>query len=224
MELNKEQIEFLDARAVGRWSINKKTGLVDIEGDCYCNDEELTDFKGVRFGVVTGDFDCSNNKLTSLEGAPQVVGGSFYCFDNKIKSLEGAPKEVGKYFNCSDNKLTSLEGAPQKVGKTFYCSGNKLTSLGELPQEFNGDFYSICTRNNFPFPNPILELVFKTMQDKGVNYYRALFLNKKAIEKEINKHRKKIEKLESVFVDIDAHMTKDEQKGFSMLDQFGHFE
>ena len=203
MELNKEQIEFLDARAVGRWSINKKTGLVDIEGDCYCNDEESTDFEGVRFGVVTGDFYCSHNKLTSLDGAPQVVGGSFYCFENKLKSLEGAPKEVGKKFYCSDNKLTSLEG---------------------LPQGFDGDFYSICTGNNFPFPNPILELVFKTMRDKGVNYYRALFLNKKAIDKEINKHRKKIEKLESVFDDIDAHMTKDEQKGFSMLDQFGHFE
>ena len=181
IQFNKEQIEAIDFlnRGIDKggrfspyhqyWEFDPGTGLVNIKGDFDCSWGGLTDFKGVRFGVIEGSFYCQNNKLTSLEGAP---------------------KEVGKYFNCSDNKLTSLEGAPQKVGKTFYCSYNKLTSLDGLPQGFDGDFYSICTKNNFPLPHPILELVFKTMRDKGVNYYRALFLNKKAIDKEINKHRK----------------------------------
>ena len=55
--------------------------------------------------IVTGYFDCSNNNLTSLEGAPKEVGGDFDCSDNKLISLEGAPKEVGGGFDCYDNPV-----------------------------------------------------------------------------------------------------------------------
>ena len=96
MKLNKEQIEFLHKYTYGGWTLNEKTGLVDIKGNFYCNysiegegifpqsEEKLTNFKGVKFGVVTGNFYCSNNSLTSLVGAPQVVGGDFRCYYNKI--------------------------------------------------------------------------------------------------------------------------------------------
>jgi len=123
MDLNKiskltdEEIQlivFLEKCTIGKWTINKKTGLVDIEGNFDCAKKKLKDFKGVRFGVVTGDFNCDDNKLTSLEGAPQEVGGSFRCHNNKLTSLVGAPQEVEGYFDCSYNMLTSLEGAPQK--------------------------------------------------------------------------------------------------------------
>ena len=50
--------------------------------------------------VVTDDFDCSNNQLTSLEGSPKTVGGSFYCYDNQLTNLNGAPKTVGGDFIC----------------------------------------------------------------------------------------------------------------------------
>ena len=52
--------------------------------DFSCTGQGLTDFKGVRFGEVGGNFNCSNNELTSLEGAPQRVGGYFDCHDNPI--------------------------------------------------------------------------------------------------------------------------------------------
>jgi len=157
MELNKEQIKFLDQFAKGRWTLNEKTGLVDIEGDLnfsirkkteYCVWRRttivickgLTDFKGVKFGVVTGDFSCHDNSLESLEGAPQEVGGNFYCSTNNIKSLKGAPKKVGGDFSCKCNNLKSLKGAPQWVGGNFYCYGNKLTSLVGAPQKVGGSF------------------------------------------------------------------------------------
>jgi hypothetical protein len=35
---------------------------------------------------VGGNFDCSDNQLTSLQGAPREVGGSFYCKNIKFKS------------------------------------------------------------------------------------------------------------------------------------------
>jgi hypothetical protein len=59
--------------------------------------------------------DCSNNNLTSLEGAPSYVGVNFYCDVNQLTSLEGAPLYVGGSFYCRMNNLTSLEGAPISV-------------------------------------------------------------------------------------------------------------
>ena len=100
----------------------------------------------IRFGTVGGNFYCGDNKLTSLEGAPNRVVGDFICGDNKLTSLEGAPKVVGGNFYCGDNKLTSLEGAPEKVGGSFDCEVNKLTSLEGAPKVVDGDF---CCNDNY---------------------------------------------------------------------------
>jgi hypothetical protein len=53
--------------------------------------------------VVGENFDCRNNKLTSLEGAPEVVGGSFDCRNNNLTSLEGI--DTRKVWVLSDLKL-----------------------------------------------------------------------------------------------------------------------
>jgi hypothetical protein len=70
---------------------------------------------------VGGGFNCSENKLTSLKGAPQKVDWGFYCEDNKLTSLAGGPQEVGRDFECHRNQLTSLKGAPQEVDGNFEC-------------------------------------------------------------------------------------------------------
>ena len=74
--------------------------------------------------TVSGNFNCSDNKLTSLVGAPTNVDGNFYCNGNKLTSLVGAPTNVVGRFDCGDNKLTSLTGAPKTVGGHFYCNDN----------------------------------------------------------------------------------------------------
>jgi len=232
MKLNKEQIEFLDQFAKDRWTLNEKTGLVDIKGDFDCGRRGESSFKGIKFGVVTGCFDCSHNKLTSLVGAPQKVGRNFYCSNNKLTSLvgapqkvggnfdcdnnsltslEGAPQEVGWSFDCDHNKLTSLEGAPQKVGGYFYCSSNKLTSLVGAPQEVEGSFW--CSDNTIS--EKTLELVWKTMQEKKVDYWFALSILKSQIE---SRDWKKMSR------GLDGRISKDAQKGISMLGRFGHFD
>ena len=73
-----------------------------------------------------GDVNLSNLGLTKLPVKFKYVKGNFYCSHNKLTSLEGAPQEVGGGFVCSYNQLTSLEGAPQKVGGYFVCSGNPV--------------------------------------------------------------------------------------------------
>ena len=196
--LTPRQIIFLNKHTRGEW---KNTGLVNIKGDFDCSGGNLTDFKGVKFGVVTGNFRCGNNKLTSLVGAPQEVTGDFDCSFNKRISLVGAPQEVGGSFNCSYNKLTSLEGAPQKVGGRFQCEYNKLTSLVGAPQKVGRDFF--CYDNDLTslegapqevggdfrcYYNKIsektLKLVWEAIQGKKVDYWEALCILKCQIESE----------------------------------------
>ena len=144
MKLNDVQIEWLDRCTRGSWKLNPSTGLVDIKGD-FGGTMGLTDFKGIKFGKVSGYFDCSSNQLTSLVGAPKEVGMNFFCDNNQLTSLEGAPKKVGGSFHCYSNQLTSLNGAPEIVGLDFLCMNNQLTSLEGSPKEVGLNF---SCRNN----------------------------------------------------------------------------
>ena len=145
--LTPKQVEFLDEYTDGTWSVNPSTGLVDVEGDFDCSLEKLKNFKGVKFGRVSGSFDCSSNPLRILEGAPQEVGGDFSCHHSSLQTLRGVPKIIGGDFDCSSNPLRSLEGAPQEVGEDFDCSKCGLTSLEGLNIKIlPGSFF--CTDNN----------------------------------------------------------------------------
>ena len=190
--LTEEQIKWLNQCTRGTWQLNPQTGLVDVDGSFNCSKQDLSDFKGVRFGVVEEDFRCEKNLLTSLVGAPRKVGGSFECDNNRLTSLEGAPREIGVVgsFYCYNNQLTSLEGAPQKVGWCFNCDNNQLTSLVGAPREVRGDFYCednlltslvgapekvgwcFSCRDN-PVPERILKSIFSLMR-KGASYEEVL--------------------------------------------------
>ena len=124
--LTPDQEEFLNKYTKGTWTLNPDTGLVDVEGYFDCSRKKLEDFEGVKFGKVSGDFWCHENKLTSLAGAPQEVRWDFDCGRNKLASLAGAPQKVDGDFNCERNELTSLAGAPQEVGGWFRCDAFTL--------------------------------------------------------------------------------------------------
>jgi len=149
----KEGIKILEQRLAQQLGLtwNNNTQLWDCSGSIDLYDYELTRLP-LKFGVIIGDFDCDNNKLTSFEGAPQKVEGNFYCYQNQLTSLQGAPQEVEGRFNCSYNQLTTLEGAPQKVGGSFYCNRNNLTSLEGAPLEVGGNFE--CSNNLVEFEKP----------------------------------------------------------------------
>jgi hypothetical protein len=116
----------------GKVNINSTTGLVDVDGDVKLKEEIKVRRLPVSFDRVVGNFDCSSNQLTSLEGAPTSVGGDFYCYNNNLVSLEGAPTSVGGGFDCIFNKLTSLAGAPTHVSGGFWCSYDKNLPLLRL--------------------------------------------------------------------------------------------
>jgi hypothetical protein len=124
-------------------------GSIDVNGNAimafhYFDEKTLP----IKFNRVSGDFNCSNNKLTSLVGCPVEVGGSFDCRENALTSLEGCPKKVGENFDCEANRLNSLLGCPLNIIGFFDCSSNKLTSLVGCPTVVGGHFQ--CSNNILP--------------------------------------------------------------------------
>jgi len=127
---------------IRNYTINND-GTVDVNGDVSLTGDGLSKLP-LKFGKVTGNFDCSRNQLISLEGAPKEVYGDFYCYNNQLKTLKGSPSYIGRDFVCTGNQLTTLEGAPSHVGDLFDCSNNKLVTLEGAPIEvgFNADMES----------------------------------------------------------------------------------
>ena len=122
----------------------KDDGTVDVDGSVYLDYCKLTELP-LKFGTVTGWFNCSRNLLTTLEGSPKVVYGSFTCNNNRLTSLEEGPENVGFEFVCSMNKLTTLKGCPKSIGGDFYCNKNNLTNIDFIPDIIKGDFH--CRKN-----------------------------------------------------------------------------
>jgi hypothetical protein len=52
---------------------------------------------------IDGDFGCSWQNLTTLEGSPKIVNGNFSCHKNILITLKGCPKYVGNDFRCYYN-------------------------------------------------------------------------------------------------------------------------
>ncbi len=127
-------------------------GTIDVDGDVNFHKKRLTNIP-FKFGKVTGDFDCSVNKLESLEGSPYEVGGAFFCYHNRLKSLIGSPTDVGDDFNCAYNKLKSLEGMPLEVGNNFNCRINpdlkELNSVSNVEGTIYCDYLDISKFQGF---------------------------------------------------------------------------
>jgi hypothetical protein len=130
---------------ITNWTQNSD-GLINVDGDVYLRDKGLTKLP-LNFGRVTGHFNCYQNNLTTLKGAPKEVGGDFWCCrNNQLTTLEGGPSRVGGDFWCNNNQLTTLEGGPKEVGGNFNCSVNELTTLKGAPIRVGGNFD--CHKNN----------------------------------------------------------------------------
>ena len=141
IQTDSEIHELCKKYGIKNYTINN--GLVDVDGDVKLSNKNLKKIP-IKFGNVIGHFKCYNNQLTSLEGAPQLVGGHFGCSGNQLITLEGAPESVGGDFDCDNNQLTSLEGAPKSVGGDFYCPDNNIFKLDFVPN-YKGVLYISMT-------------------------------------------------------------------------------
>ena len=101
----KEIKSWLVSKGIHNYEITPE-GEVNVNGGVALVSYNITTIP-VQFGVVTGVFDCSYNKLTSLKGAPFKVGKAFVCLSNELTSLEHAPLEVVGGFYCNINHIST---------------------------------------------------------------------------------------------------------------------
>lgn len=118
-------------------------GSIDVYGDVLIYKMGLKEFP-LRFNIVTGNFNCRNNKLTSLKHGPVEVGGDFDCSHNKLQSLIHCPKLVVGLFDCKGNLINSLKYLPRQILNGLNCSYNKLNSLNHIPEKLG---FLECTNN-----------------------------------------------------------------------------
>jgi len=119
---------------IDNYTINSD-GTVDVDNDVNLSSKKLTKLP-LKFGKVSGNFFCSDNYLTTLEGSPQSVGGNFNCRSNYLKTLEFCPKSVGGYFSFYKNSIKDLYGFPEFFyGHIFYGTN----PVSETLNLFNGN-------------------------------------------------------------------------------------
>lgn len=144
MYTKKEDIEkWLDQMSIHFYTI-RINNIIDIHENVKLNGSmyELP----VQFGIIEGDFDCSNLGLETLKGCPDIVEGCFKCTNNNLISLEYSPKKVNGEYHCNYNKLTNLKGLPKELNSNLFCFMNSLTTLEYVPSYIKGDF--MCSYNN----------------------------------------------------------------------------
>lgn len=127
---NKDDIsKWLNGHNIKKFTILSDNS-VNVQGDVKLSNSLENMIKlPINFNEVDGNFDISDNVLTSLEGSPQKVTGDFLAYKNELYSLQGGPKEVGKNFVVLKNNIRSLENSPSIVNDDLICSHNPLTSL-----------------------------------------------------------------------------------------------
>jgi len=136
---SKNSIESLCKKyGIYNYTINED-GSIDVDGNVHLNNYDLENIP-LKFRNIAGYFNCSRNKLISLEGCPISVSGNFSCDSNKLTTLEGCPQNVGGHFFCGNNQLTSLEGCPDS-SSILHCVFNKITDFKGISEFFEGVLY-----------------------------------------------------------------------------------
>jgi hypothetical protein len=107
-------IEVCEKYKIKNYTINNDLSI-DVDGNVIIG-YTLLEYLPLRFNHVSGYFDCSGNRLKSLEGCPQTLDSGFYCTNNNLESLKDCTQTINGDFMCSNNKLTDLEYFPEVEG------------------------------------------------------------------------------------------------------------
>ena len=99
--LTPEQDSFMVSCTNASYKLTKQ-GLVNVSGNFSCQGRGISDFKGIKFGTIKGNFNVKSNNFSSLEGFPKKVGGDLNLSKNKFESLKGCPEYKGiGYFSSN---------------------------------------------------------------------------------------------------------------------------
>ena len=107
-----------------------------VKGDIKINyNPKLESLEGCLIKETNGEFDCSKNKLTSLEGGPKIVEMSYDCIDNQLTTLKGCPEKIGSGFHAGSNKLTEIDFCPKECRVANFSNNYNLISIKKFPEK-----------------------------------------------------------------------------------------
>ena len=141
-------------------------GVVNITGTASLVSTYSVKKLPVKFGIVSQLFKLADLGLETLEGCPHTVG-HFDCSRNKLTTLEHGPTMVYGSYQCNENKLENLLGAPEQVSNLFTCNHNPLSSLEGLPQ--NGGTHLLRLKLPYSRTLPLLRVCF--VENKQVEFF-----------------------------------------------------
>ena len=126
IEGRKEKLKQMNIRLISQEEIY---GNLILDESFMDIDPKFVKLKKVNGGVLLLDAQWTEipEWLKDVE-----ITGNFDCSNNKLETLKNCPQNIGRYFSCSDNELISLGGCPEIIGVDFYCYGNKVKL--ELPE------------------------------------------------------------------------------------------
>ena len=116
--------------SITNYTINQD-GSIDVNEYVDLSNKGLTKLP-LKFNKINGIFNCSWNKLTTLEGSPVEVNSSFFCNNNQLTSFEFAPKIIRGRFDCRRNNIKTFEYFPNYVKNNFHCDGNTIYQVWKL--------------------------------------------------------------------------------------------
>lgn len=173
--INEEEIHRLCREYnIIKYSINSD-GSIDVDGNVFLINRAFTKLP-LKFNKVIGDFDCSYNELTTLDGCPREVGGNFLCSHNNLVTLKGGPEFVDCYYKCSENKLESLKYSPLRIERSLFCEDNNIKTLEGFPMIIK---WGLNLRNN-----PI------SIIDESIKVGANIFIENTNIDEDIQKMNK----------------------------------
>lgn len=132
-DLNRNEIEYLlENNNIENYTINEDL-TVDVNGDVDLSNRYLAGGNRThlpfKFGKVTGNFNISNNSISSLKNCPDEIGGDFDASENNLKSLDYAtPYVKGKFDiwsnynefeNSIENDFTDIFGGSDERIKNY---------------------------------------------------------------------------------------------------------
>ena len=171
MALTSNQILFLDYVTKRNWYYTNgkihdtsKNPIVNVDGNVDMNNDKASMYGfghviPVKFGIVTGYFDCHNCDLTTLNNAPKVVRGSFDCSWNKLTTLDDLPEYIGDWLILHDNDFDPTPEFLKKYGT--YKADGKQSTLDDLREKFP-KYYGLSE------DNPVLDGLWEELMNQYI--------------------------------------------------------
>jgi hypothetical protein len=142
-------------------------GHINVGGTVYIKQGDLKSLP-YKFGTVTNNFICRDNKLETLINFPMKVGGTLDISENNLTHFDYLP-EINGGFDFSYNGISNLDDFKNKIILDFDCSYNNLTNCNFIYNtNIQGDIYVEG--------NPIVELPEYLNQDLIENKIGKQFL------------------------------------------------